>query len=64
MAAMDEAEMRKRIFAIMTDTTMTEAEKAVKRQQLMCGKWDAPRATEANSHDSGAGDGEYTHIKA
>ena len=55
--AMDEAEMRKRIFAIMTDTTLTEAEKAVKRQELMCGKWMAP-TKEANSHDSGAGDGE------
>ena len=29
--AMDEGEMRKRIFAIMTDTTLSEAEKAVKR---------------------------------
>jgi hypothetical protein len=47
--------MRKRIFAIMTDTTLSEAEKAVKRQELMCGKWMAPKA--ANSHDSGAGEG-------
>ena len=47
--------MRKRIFAIMTDTTLSEAEKAVKRQELMCGKWMAPK--EANSHDSGAGAG-------
>lgn len=55
---MDEAEMRKRIFAIMTDTTLSEAEKAVKRQELMSGKWATPAAQEANSHDSGAGDGE------
>lgn len=47
--------MRKRIFAIMTDTTLTEAEKAVKRQELMCGKWMQPKET--NSHDSGPGDG-------
>ena len=59
--AMDEGEMRKRIFAIMTDTTLTEAEKAVKRQELMCGKWMAPK--EANSHDSGAGDGEERVLK-
>ena len=53
--AMDEGEMRKRIFAIMTDTTLSEAEKAVKRQELMCGKWMQPKET--NSHDSGSGDG-------
>lgn len=61
--AMDEAEMRKRIFAIMTDTTLTDAEKAVKRQELMCGKWMAPATKEAASHDSGAGDGEFFKLQ-
>jgi hypothetical protein len=59
-ATMDEAEMRKRIFAIMTDTTLSDAEKAVKRQELMCGKWmapAAPAAAETTSHDSGSGEG-------
>ncbi|KAI8473693.1 MAG: hypothetical protein J3K34DRAFT_518803 [Monoraphidium minutum] len=60
--AMDEAEMRKRIFAIITDTTLTEAEKSVKRQELMCGKWMQPK--EANSHDSGSGDADADKKKA
>ena len=51
--AMDEGEMRKRIVAIMMDTTLTDSEKAVKRQELMCGKWMAPK-----EEDAGAGDGE------
>jgi hypothetical protein len=59
--AMDESEMRRRIVAIMMDTTLTEAEKAVKRQELMCGKWMTPK--EANSHDSGAGDGAWGHTQ-
>ncbi|GBF96461.1 hypothetical protein Rsub_09260 [Raphidocelis subcapitata] len=60
--AMDESEMRRRIVAIMMDTTLTEAEKAVKRQELMCGKWMTPK--EANSHDSGAGDADANKKKA
>lgn len=39
MAAMDEAAMRKAIVAIMLDATLSEAEKALKRQALMAGKW-------------------------
>lgn len=32
-------EMRRRIMKIMMDTTLTDAEKAQKRQDLMSGKW-------------------------
>lgn len=52
--------MRKAIFAIMTDTTLSEAEKAVKRQELMCGKWMQPKET--TSHDSGSGEGERCYM--
>lgn len=34
-----EMAMRKAIMAIMMDTTLTDAEKSQKRQQLMCGGW-------------------------
>lgn len=32
-------EMRRRIMKIMMDTTLSDAEKAQKRQDLMSGKW-------------------------
>ena len=46
-AVMDEAELRKKIIAICTDTSLTEAEKAQKRQQLLSGKWAAPPADDS-----------------
>ena len=45
--AMDEAAMRKAIVAIMLDTTLSEPEKALKRQALMAGKWAPPAAAPA-----------------
>ena len=40
-----QTEMRAKIMAINNDPNLTEAEKAVKRQELMCGKWSAPTET-------------------
>ncbi len=34
--------MRKAIVAIMMDTTLTDAEKAKKRQELLTSRWTAP----------------------
>lgn len=50
--------LRKAIFAIMQDTTLSEDEKSQKRQQLLMGGFAKPPVAAANSHDSGAGDGE------
>ena len=38
-AADDQAALRKAIVAIMLDSSLTEAEKALRRQALMSGKW-------------------------
>lgn len=38
-AELQQMEMRRRIFKIMSDTTMSEAEKAQARQDVMSGKW-------------------------
>ena len=35
-------DLRARIMAIMRDSSLTDAEKAVKRQEVMSGKWAAP----------------------
>lgn len=36
-------DLRAKIMAIMRDNTLTDAEKAVKRQELMCGgSWSKP----------------------
>jgi hypothetical protein len=37
-----QAQLRKAILSIMTDTTLSEAEKAKKRQELMMGGWKKP----------------------
>lgn len=50
-----QAQMRKAIFAIMQDTSLTEQEKAQKRQQLMMGAmWKKPAATEEEQKDEKA----------
>jgi hypothetical protein len=41
-----EMAMRKAIMAIMMDTTLSDAEKAQKRQQLMCGGWKTSKEEE------------------
>jgi hypothetical protein len=54
----DEAQLqlRRKIVAIMMDATLSEAEKAVKRQELMCGgAWNKPSAS---SDKENAADGE------
>lgn len=47
-----EAELRRKIIAICTDTTLTEAEKAQKRQQLLSGKWQQPDAKDGDFQPS------------
>ena len=49
--AMDETELRKRITAIHLDPTLTEKEKAEKRQELLSGQWAKP-ATEKEPDSS------------
>lgn len=39
---MNQSEMMKQILAIQRDPTLSDAEKAVKRQALMSGKWASP----------------------
>jgi uncharacterized protein GlcG (DUF336 family) len=41
-----EMAMRKAIMAIMMDTKLRDAEKAQKRQQLMCGGWQTKKEDE------------------
>lgn len=53
MAAMDEAAMRKAIVAIMMDGSLSEAEKALKRQALMAGKWAPAPAGEFEGQGRG-----------
>lgn len=36
---MDQAELRRQIVAIQSDTSLTDAEKANKRQALLSGSW-------------------------
>ena len=46
---MDQAELTKKIIAISRDTSLTEAEKAQKRQELLSGKWHKPADTEGKA---------------
>ena len=41
--------LRSKILAINNDSTLSDAEKAKKRQELMCGKWLAPSSPSAPS---------------
>jgi hypothetical protein len=54
----NQADLRAKIMAINNDPNLTDAEKAVKRQELMCGKWSAPAekkgARVADTHSSRA----------
>lgn len=42
VVGMDEGELRKRITQIQLDTSLTDAEKAKKRQELLSGRWSQP----------------------
>jgi hypothetical protein len=48
-AAMNEGDLRQRITQIQLDQTLTDAEKAKKRQELLSGQWKqaAPQADAA-----------------
>jgi len=46
---MDQKELMAKIMAIQRDPSLTDAEKASRRQQLMAGKWVTP-AADANSN--------------
>ena len=46
VGAMNETELRKRITQIHLDPTLTEQEKAKKRQELLSGQWAKPAAEE------------------
>lgn len=41
--------LRSKIMAINNDNTLSDAEKAMKRQELMCGRWLAPSSPSAQS---------------
>ena len=45
--------MMKQIMAIQKDESLTDAEKAVKRQQLLTGKWMKPPAAEGAQGSEG-----------
>lgn len=58
-------DMRAKIMAIMRDTTLTEEEKAKKRQELMMGgsKWAAkPEDSPANKKEAGPSKGELRRV--
>jgi hypothetical protein len=50
-----QAQLRKAILSIMTDTTLSEAEKAKKRQELMMGGWK--KTAEGSEGKKEGGDG-------
>lgn len=52
---MDEAAMRKAIVAIMMDASLSESEKALKRQALMAGKWAPAPAGEREGWEGDGG---------
>jgi hypothetical protein len=54
LAVMDEAELRKKILSIQLDKTLSEAEKAKKRQELLTGKWTQPSEREDSGVESQA----------
>jgi hypothetical protein len=43
-AADGQNDLRAKIMAIMRDTSLSDAEKSRKRQELMCGGWAKPAA--------------------
>lgn len=51
--AMNETELRKRITQIHLDPTLTEQEKAKKRQELLSGQWAKPAAEEEPESSKG-----------
>ena len=50
---MNEAELRKRITQIHLDTSLTDQEKAKKRQELLSGQWATPAATHEPESSTG-----------
>lgn len=50
---MDEAELRKRITQIQLDQSLSDAEKAKKRQELLSGRWSQPAAKETDEAATG-----------
>lgn len=46
----------KRVMEIQRDPNLTDAEKAVRRQQLMSGKWAAPAEEEGDQEDGAGGE--------
>ncbi|KAK9812690.1 hypothetical protein WJX72_002129 [[Myrmecia] bisecta] len=55
MMAGNADELRKKIMAIQMDASLSDAEKAVKRQELMSGAWKQPQKTEDADEDKGKG---------
>ncbi|CAL5219145.1 g922 [Coccomyxa viridis] len=51
---MDESELRKRITQIHLDPSLTDQEKAKKRQELLSGQWAKPAATNEPEASTGA----------
>ena len=58
---MDEAELRKRITQIHLDPTLSEQEKAKKRQELLSGQWAKPSATDEPEASTGVIDRDERH---
>lgn len=56
MEAQDE--FRRQIMAIMSDSTLTDVEKAQKRQKLMCSRWLTNNGAEDEDKENAAGAGE------
>ena len=54
LAAMDQNDLRAKILAIHNDPTLSDAEKAKKRQELLSGAWMKPASTDEPSDSQGA----------
>ena len=52
---MDQADLHKKIIAIQLDQSLTDAQKAQKRQDLMSGKWKQVVVEELEDKDGGKG---------
>jgi hypothetical protein len=53
---MDEGELRRLITQIQLNTSLTDAEKAQKRQELLSGRWAKPAAEDPADGSTGISD--------
>ena len=50
---MDQQELMKKIMEIQRDPSLTDAEKAIKRQEVMAGKWMTKPSSDEDTNTQG-----------